>query len=116
MRHKVKGKKIGTSASHRKAILRGLAIEVFKHERIKTTITKAREARPLVEKIVGLAKRGDVHARRQVIAIVGDRELTHKIFEEIGPRFQDRKGGYTRILKLGPRNGDSAPMVYIELI
>lgn len=116
MRHKVKGKKIGTSASHRKAILRSLAMEVFKHERIKTTITKAREARPLVEKIVGLAKRGDVHARRQVLAIVGDRELTHKIFEEIGPRFQDREGGYTRILKLGPRNGDSAPMVYFELI
>lgn len=116
MRHGVKGKKIGTDASHREAILKGLAIEIFKHGRIKTTETKAKEARSLVEKIVGLAKRGDVHARRQVLAIIGDRELTHKIFDEIGPRFKDREGGYTRILKLGPRNGDSAPMVYIELV
>jgi large subunit ribosomal protein L17 len=116
LRHKVKGKKIGSDASHRKAILNGLAIEVFKHERIKTTKTKAKEARDLVEKIVGLAKRGDVHSRRQALAILGDRELTHKVFEEIGPRFKDRDGGYTRILKLGPRAGDSAPMVYIELV
>lgn len=115
MRHKVRGKKIGADAGHRKAILNSLATEVFKHERIKTTKTRAKEARSLVEKIVGLAKRGDIHARRQVMAIVGDRALTHKIFEEIGPRFADRDGGYTRILKLGPRAGDSAPMVYIEL-
>lgn len=116
MRHKVKGKKIGTDASHRKAILKSLAIQVFEHGRIKTTKVKAKEARTLVEKIVGLAKRGDIHARRQVMAIIEDRELTHKIFEEIGPRFKDREGGYTRILKLGPRAGDSAPMVFIELV
>lgn len=116
MRHGVKGRKIGTDASHRDAILRGLAIEVFKHGRIKTTKAKAKEARSLVEKIIGLAKRGDVHARRQVLAILGDRGITHKIFEEMGPRFEDRDGGYTRILKLGPRPGDSAPMVYIELV
>lgn len=116
MRHAVRGKKIGTDASHREAILNGLAMEVFKHGRIKTTKTKAKEARSLVDKIVGLAKRGDVHARRQVLAIIGDRDLTHKIFEEIGPRFKDREGGYTRILKLGPRPGDAAPMVFIELV
>ncbi len=102
MRHRVKGKKIGTNASHRKTILAGLAIEIFKHGRIRTTRTKAREARSLVDKIVSLAKRGDVHARRQVLAMIGDRELTHTIFEEIGPRFKDKEGGYTRIMKLGP--------------
>lgn len=116
MRHGVKGKKIGTDASHRDAILKSLAIAVFKHGRIKTTIAKAKETRLLVDKIVGLAKRGDIHARRQVLAIMGDRKLTHTIFEEIAPRFKDREGGYTRILKLGPRNGDAAPMVYIELV
>jgi len=116
LRHGVKGRKIGTDASHRDAIMRGLAIEVFRHGRIKTTKAKAKEARSLVEKIIGFAKRGDIHARRQVLAMLGDREITHKIFEEIGPRFKDRDGGYTRILKLGPRPGDSAPMVYIELV
>lgn len=116
MRHAVKGKKFGKDASHREAILRGLAVEIFKHERIKTTKMKAKEVIALVDKVIGLAKRGDVHSRRQVLAITGDRELTHKIFTEIAPRFEDRKGGYTRILKLGPRSGDSAPMVFIELV
>lgn len=116
MRHKVRGKKFGSDASHRDAILKGLAIEILKHKRIKTTKTKAKEMRGLVDKIIGLAKKGDVHARRQVLAIVGDRELTHRIFEDVAPNFKDREGGYTRILNLGPRPGDSAPMVIIELV
>jgi len=116
MRHLKKGRKLGTDASHTKAMLRSLAIAVFTHERIKTTETRAKEVRPLVEKIITWAKKGDVHSRRLAMAELGDKELVHKIFADIAPRFEGRDGGYTRILKLGPRKGDAAPMVIMELV
>lgn len=116
MRHLKKGRKLGTDASHRKAMLRSLAIAVFTHERIKTTEPKAKEARILVERIVTWGKKGDMHSRRLAMAQLGDKELVRKIFDDIAPRFEGRDGGYTRILKLGPRKGDSAPMVILELV
>lgn len=116
MRHLKKGRKLGTDASHTKAMLRALAIALFTNERIKTTETRAKEVRTLVDRIITWAKRGDVHARRLALAELGDRELVHKVFADIAPRFESREGGYTRILKLGPRKGDAAPMVIIELV
>jgi large subunit ribosomal protein L17 len=116
MRHAKKGRKLGTDASHTTAILRGLARAILVNERIKTTETRAKEVRPLVEKIITWGKKGDVHSRRLALAELGDRELVHKIFADIAPRFAERPGGYTRIMKLGPRKGDAAPMVIIELV
>jgi large subunit ribosomal protein L17 len=116
MRHAKKGRKLGTNASHTKAILRGLARGLLTHERIKTTETRAKEVRPLVEKIITWGKKGDVHSRRLALAELGDRELIHRVFADVAPRFAERPGGYTRIMKLGPRKGDSAPMVIIELV
>lgn len=116
MRHAKKGRKIGSSASHRKAILEGLARQVIVHERIQTTEAKAKELRPMLEKVITLGKKGDLHSRRQALAILGDREIVHKLFAEVGPRYGERAGGYTRILKLGPRQGDAAPMALIELV
>ncbi len=116
MRHAKKGRALGTDASHTSSILHGLARALFVNERIKTTETRAKEVRSLVDRIVGWAKRGDVHARRLAMGELRDKALVHKIFAEIGPRFQDRDGGYTRILKLGPRKGDAAPMVIMELV
>ncbi|TLM80458.1 MAG: 50S ribosomal protein L17 [Actinobacteria bacterium] len=116
MRHLKKGRKLGTDASHTKAMLRSLAIAVFTNDRIKTTETRAKEVRSLVERIITWAKKGDVHSRRLVMAEIGDKALVHKIFAEVAPRFADRDGGYTRILKLGPRKGDAAPMVILELV
>ncbi|TDB39425.1 MAG: 50S ribosomal protein L17 [Actinobacteria bacterium] len=116
MRHAKQGRKLGTDASHTKAMLRSLARALFLNERIKTTETRAKEVRTLVERIVTWGKRGDVHSRRLALAELGDRELVHKIFADIAPRYTEREGGYTRILKLGPRKGDSAPMVILELV
>ncbi len=116
MRHQKKGRKIGTSASHRKAIFEGLARQVIVHERVQTTEAKAKELRPFVEKIITLGKKGDLHARRQALSVLRDREVVHKLFAEIGPRYADREGGYTRILKIGPRIGDAAPIALIELV
>ena len=116
MRHAKKGRALGTDASHTTAILRSLARALFINERIKTTEARAKEVRSLVEKIVTWGKRGDVAARRLAMAELGDKELVHKIFAEIAPRFAEREGGYTRILKLGPRKGDAAPMVILELV
>ena len=116
MRHLKKGRKLGTDASHTKAMLQSLAIALFTNERIKTTEARAKEVRPLVEKIITWGKKGDVHARRLAMAEIGDKELVHKIFADIAPRFEGRDGGYTRILKLGPRKGDAAPMVILELV
>ena len=116
MRHLKKGRKLGTDASHTKAMLRSLAIALFTNDRIKTTEARAKEVRPLVDKIITWAKKGDVHSRRLALAELGDRELVHKIFSELAPRFEGRDGGYTRILKLGPRKGDAAPMVILELV
>ena len=117
MRHLKKGRKLGTDASHRTAMMRGLAASLLDNERVKTTEARAKEVRSLVDRIITWGKRGDVHARRQALAeLNGDRDLVHKVFTDIAPRFEDRAGGYTRILKLGPRKGDAAPMVIIELV
>ncbi len=115
MRHLKKGRKLGSDASHTKAMLKSLACAVLKHNRIKTTETRAKEVRGLVEKTITWAKKGDVHSRRLAIAAIGDKEVVAKLFGE-ADRFEGRDGGYTRILKLGPRKGDAAPMVIIELV
>jgi large subunit ribosomal protein L17 len=115
MRHNVKGRKLGTDASHTKAMLKSLAVAVFTSERIKTTETRAKEVRPLVDKVITWAKRGDVHSRRLAIAALGDKDLVAKVFND-KERYEGRPGGYTRILKLGPRKGDAAPMVIMELV
>jgi len=116
MRHAKKGKKFATDASHRKAILRGMAAALLQHEKIRTTEVRAKELRPVVERLITLARRGDIHARRQAMAVLDDKALVHKVFDEVGPRFAERNGGYTRIVKIGPRHGDAAPMVLIELV
>ena len=115
MRHNVKGRKLGSDASHTKAMLKSLAGALFINERIKTTETRAKEVRPLVDKVITWAKKGDVHSRRLAIAAIGDKELVAKIFND-RERYEGRPGGYTRIMKLGPRKGDSAPMVIMELV
>ena len=116
MRHAKKGRKLGTDASHTRAMLRSLAAALLANERIKTTEARAKEVRPLVDRIISWGKRGDVHARRLALAEPGDQALVKKVFDDIAPRFAERDGGYTRILKLGPRKGDAAPMVIMELV
>jgi len=116
MRHAKKGRKLGTDASHTRAMLRSLAAALLANERIKTTEARAKEVRELVDRIIGWGKRGDVHARRLALAELGDIALVKKVFDDIAPRCADRPGGYTRILKLGPRKGDAAPMVIMELV
>ena len=117
MRHQKTRHKLSRSASHRKALFMNLSREVFNHERIKTTEAKAKAVAPEVEKLITLAKRGDLHARRQALAALGqDKFVVYKLFEEIAPRYADREGGYTRILKLGPRHSDATEMVYLELV
>jgi len=116
MRHAKKGRKLGTDASHTRAMLRSLAAAVLVNERIKTTEARAKEVRVLVDRIITWGKRGDVHARRLALAELGDQALVKKVFDDIAPRCADRDGGYTRILKVGPRKGDAAPMVIIELV
>jgi len=115
MRHQKKGRKLGTDASHNKAMLKSLAVALFTSERMKTTEARAKEVRPLIDKVITWAKRGDVHSRRLAIAAIGDKELVAKIFND-RERYEERPGGYTRILKLGPRKGDAAPMVIMELV
>jgi large subunit ribosomal protein L17 len=117
MRHQRKRHKLSRTASHRKALLRNLCKEVIDHERIKTTEAKAKAVKPEVEKLITLAKRGDLHARRQALSALGeDKSAVYKLFEEVAPRYSDRPGGYTRILKLGPRRSDSTEMVFLELV
>ncbi|MEA2348205.1 MAG: large subunit ribosomal protein [Thermoleophilaceae bacterium] len=117
MRHRRARNKLSRSASHRKALFMNLSREVFDHERIKTTEAKAKAVKPEVEKLITLAKRGDMHARRQAMSALGqDKFIVYKLFEEIGPRYADRNGGYTRILKLGPRKSDATEMVFLELV
>jgi large subunit ribosomal protein L17 len=111
-----KGRRLGGSSAHQRAILANLARALIEHEKIKTTQAKAKEMRPLAEKLVTLAKEGSLHSRRQALAIIQDKGVVHKLFADIGPRYQDREGGYTRIVKLGPRLGDAAPMVIIEFV
>lgn len=111
-----KGARLGSNPKHQRLMLSNLAVSLFEHERIQTTEAKAKLLRPYAEKLITKAKKGGVHKRRQVLSLVEDREIVHKLFSDIGPRFADRNGGYTRILKLGPRNGDGAPMALIELV
>jgi large subunit ribosomal protein L17 len=111
-----KGPRLGAGPSHQKLMLGGLAAALFEHERVRTTEAKAKALRPVAERLITFAKRGDVHARRQVLRVIPDRDVVHRLFEEIAPRMAERSGGYTRILKLGPRRGDGAPMAQIELV
>ncbi len=117
MRHRRDRHKLSRDSAHRKALFMNLSREVLDHERIRTTEAKAKAVKPEVEKLITLGKRSDAHARRQAMARLGqDKFLVHKLFEEIAPRYVDRPGGYTRILKLGPRSSDSTEMVYLELV
>jgi large subunit ribosomal protein L17 len=117
MRHQRKRDKLSRDAGHRKALIRNLSSQVLQHERVRTTQAKAKVVKPEVEKLITLGKRGDLHARRQALASLNqDKFVVHKLFDEIAPRYSDRPGGYTRILKLGPRRSDATEMVYIELV
>jgi large subunit ribosomal protein L17 len=116
VRHGNSGKKLGRDSAHRKALYSNLAGALIEHGRIKTTVTKAKAVKPLAEQMITLGRRGDLHARRQATAFLRSRDVVHHLFAEIAPRFKDRPGGYTRIIKLGPRPGDAAEMVYLELV
>ena len=116
MRHAKTGRKLGRDASHRRALYANLACSLIEHGRIRTTEAKAKEVRPIAEQMITLGRRGDLHARRQALAFLRSQEVVHKLFAEVGPRFADRPGGYSRIVKLGPRFGDAAEMVYLELV
>lgn len=109
-------RKLGRDSAHRKAMLRNLVTSLLKHERITTTETRAKEVRSITEKMITLAKRGDLHARRQALAYITDETVVKNLFEKVAPKYADRSGGYTRIIKLGPRQGDSSPMAIIELV
>ena len=111
-----KGPALGSNPSHQQLMLRNLARSLFENERIRTTESKAKLLRPYAERLITKAKKGDVHNRRQVLSVIEDRAIVHKLFADIGPRFAERNGGYTRILKIGARNGDAAPMALIELV
>jgi large subunit ribosomal protein L17 len=116
MRHHRAGRKLGRDASHRKALYANLTGSLIEHGRIRTTVAKAKEVRPIAEQMITLARRGDVHARRQALAYLRSQDVVHKLFSEVAPRFADRPGGYSRIVKLGPRQGDAAEMAYLELV
>ncbi|HAM24137.1 MAG TPA: 50S ribosomal protein L17 [Actinobacteria bacterium] len=111
-----KGPRLGGGPAHERLMLANLATALFEHGRITTTEAKAKRLRPLAERLITFAKRGDLHARRRVLSIVRDKDVVHALFAEIGPRFEHRQGGYTRIIKTGPRKGDNAPMAVIELV
>ena len=117
MRHKKNRNKLSRDADHRKALVRNLCGQVLQHERVRTTEAKAKVIKPEVDKLITLAKRGDLHARRQALSALNqDKFVVHKLFDEIAPRYSARQGGYTRILKLGPRRSDATEMVYLELV
>ena len=116
MRHQKRGRKLGRDSAHRKALYSNLAGALIEHGRIRTTEAKAKEVRPIVEKMVTLGKRGDLHAHRQAVAFLRSKSVAHLLFSEVAPRFADRPGGYTRVVKLGPRPGDSAPLAYLEFV
>ncbi|MBA2537251.1 MAG: 50S ribosomal protein L17 [Actinobacteria bacterium] len=116
MRHQRSGRKLGRDSAQRKALYSNLASALIEHGRIRTTEAKAKEVRPIVEQMITLGKRGDVSAHRQAVAFLRSKPIAHKLFAEVAPRFADRPGGYTRVVKLGPRQGDSAPMAYLELV
>ena len=116
MRHGMAGRKLNRTTSHRKAMLANMAVALIKHEQIKTTLPKAKEIAPVVEKLITLGKTGTLHARRQALAVLRDEAITAKLFDGLAPRYAGRKGGYTRVLKAGMRYGDAAPMAFVELV
>jgi large subunit ribosomal protein L17 len=116
MRHKKFGRALGRSSAHRSAMFRNMVTSLFEHERIVTTAEKAKEVRPIAEKMITLAKRGDPHARRQALSFIRSKKVVAKLFDEIGGQFKDRNGGYTRIIRTGVRQGDAATMAIIELV
>jgi large subunit ribosomal protein L17 len=117
MRHQKTRNKLSRDAAHRKALLMNLSKQILEHERIKTTEAKAKAVKPEIERLITLGKRGDLHARRQALsALSQDKFAVHRLFEEVAPRYADREGGYTRILKLGPRRSDATEMVFLELV
>ena len=111
-----KGARMGGSPAHERLILANLATALFEHGRITTTEARAKRLRPVAERLVTIAKKGDLHARRQILAVIRNKDVVHALFAEIGPRYENRQGGYTRIIKIGPRKGDNAPMAIIELV
>ena len=116
MRHKKSGRKLGRTTSHREAMFRNMVTSLFEHERIVTTKEKAKELRPIAEKMITLAKRGDLHARRQAASYIRSKDVVHKLFTDIKDQFAERNGGYTRIVQTGVRRGDAASMAIIELV
>ena len=116
MRHRKAGAKLGRTTSHRQAMLRNMVTSLFEHEKVTTTEAKAKAVKPMAEKLITLAKRGDLHARRQALAVIRKKAITHKLFSEIKDRYMERTGGYTSIVKIGPRVGDNAPMAVLELL
>jgi large subunit ribosomal protein L17 len=116
VRHHRNGKKLGRDSSHRKALYSNLAGALIEHGRIKTTEAKAKAVKPLAEQMITLGRRGDLHARRQAISFLRSKDVVHQLYADVAPRFADRPGGYTRIVKIGPRYGDAAQMVYLELV
>ncbi|MGF1632024.1 MAG: 50S ribosomal protein L17 [Kiloniellaceae bacterium] len=116
MRHGFHGRRFNRSVSHRKAMFANMAASLIKHEQIKTTLPKAKDLRRVVDRLVTLGKRGDLHARRQALSVLRDTQITAKLFEELAERYKERKGGYSRVLKAGFRYGDMAPMAIIELV
>jgi large subunit ribosomal protein L17 len=116
MRHQRSGKKLGRDSAHRKALYANLTGALIEHGRIKTTVTKAKAVKPIAEQMITLGRRGDLHARRQATAFLRSKDVVYKLFDEVAPRFAERPGGYTRIVKLGQRYGDAADMVYLELL
>lgn len=116
MRHRLSGRKLNRTSAHRKAMFSNLAAALVKHEQIRTTLPKAKELRPVVERLITLGKRGNLHARRQAIAVLADAGLAAKLFDTLAPRYAERHGGYTRVIKAGIRYGDAAPMALIEFV
>jgi large subunit ribosomal protein L17 len=116
VRHQRTGKKLGRDPAHRKALYANLAGALIEHGRIKTTVTKAKAVRPIAEQMITLGRRGDIHARRQAVAFLRSKDVVHKLFTEVGPSFATRPGGYTRIVRIGPRQGDASEMAYLELV
>jgi len=116
MRHAKQGRKLNMTSAHRKAMLGNMVCSLFEHGRIKTTVTKAKEAKPLAEKMITLGKRGDLDARRQAMSRLRSKDVVHTLFSEVAPKFAERPGGYTRIIRIGPRHGDAAEMVFLELV
>jgi len=116
MRHRKAGRKLGRTASHRKALFRNMVTSLLEHEQIKTTDAKAKELRGVAERMITLGKRGDLHARRQALSVIQSKDVTAKLFDELADRYRERPGGYTRVIKVGHRHGDAAPVSIIELV